>query len=61
MSDQAANVTVDARLRHFACLDRTQQEQAIRRLAAVGHGDHTIAAATRWSVEAVRHVIGERR
>jgi len=62
MTDQAANLPVEAaRLWHFVCLDRQQQEDAIRRLALLGHGDHTIARATLLSVEQVRRVIGERR
>jgi hypothetical protein len=61
VSDQAANLPVDTRLQHFACLGRIQQEQAIRRLAAAGYHDCTIAAATKLSVEMVRRVIGVRQ
>jgi DNA invertase Pin-like site-specific DNA recombinase len=47
-------------LRHFLLLDREQQESAIRRLAAAGMPEYTIATATGLSVEQVRRVIGER-
>jgi ABC-type phosphate/phosphonate transport system ATPase subunit len=42
---------------HFEHLDREQQEQAIRRLAADGMSEHSIARATRLSVEQVRRVL----
>jgi hypothetical protein len=48
-----------ARMRAFAILSREQQGQAIQRLAATGMSDHSIASATRLSVEFVRHVLGE--
>jgi hypothetical protein len=38
----ALDTAAMARL-HFHALDREQQAQAIRRLAAAGQGDHTIA------------------
>jgi hypothetical protein len=44
---------------HFHSLDRDQQAQAIRRLAASGQGDHTIAHATGLSVEQIRRVLAE--
>lgn len=50
-----------ARTAHFAALDREQQEQAVRRLAATGMGDHTIAAATQLSIEQIRRILGEGR
>ena len=48
-------------LHYFALLDRSEQRAAIVRLSAEGFSDYGIAAATRLSVEFVRHVIGERR
>lgn len=42
---------------HFHALDREQQAQAIRRLAAAGQGDHAIARATSLGVELVRRVL----
>lgn len=45
--------------RHFLCLGREQQLQAVRRLAAVGYEEGLIAAATGWSVEMVRHILSE--
>lgn len=42
---------------HFHALDREEQAAAIRRLAASGQGDHTIAHATGLSVEAVRQLL----
>ena len=47
------------RMRHFHALDREQQAQAIRRLAATGMSEHGIAHATGLSVEMVRHVLAE--
>lgn len=47
-------------LQHFLQLDHSQQCQAIRRLAAEGLSDHTIAAATRLSVEMIRRLLAER-
>jgi hypothetical protein len=46
---------------HFHTLDREQQADAIRRLAADGQGDRTIAQATGLSVEQVRRVLADRR
>jgi len=48
-------------LHHFQLLDREQQAQAIRRLAASGMSENTIAAATRLSVEQIRRILAERR
>jgi hypothetical protein len=45
--------------RCFLCLEYQQQLQAVRRLVAVGYTERLIAAATGWSVEMVRHVLGE--
>jgi hypothetical protein len=47
------------RMRHFASLDRQQQAQAIRRLAATGMTDHDISHATRLAVEQIRTMLGE--
>jgi len=44
---------------HFHALDREQQSQAIRRLAAAGLGEHTIAHATGVSVEQIRRELAE--
>jgi hypothetical protein len=44
---------------HFHALDREQQAEAIRRLAAAGQGEHTIAHATGLSVEMIRRVLAE--
>jgi hypothetical protein len=48
------------RMQNFESLDRQQQAQAIKNMAASGVGDHGIASATKLSVEAVRRVIGEK-
>lgn len=44
---------------HFHVLDQDQQAAAIRRLAATGQGEHTIAHATGLSVEQIRRVLAE--
>jgi hypothetical protein len=44
----------------FHAMPADQQQGAIRRLAAAGHGDHTIARATGLSVEMVRRLLSER-
>ena len=44
---------------HFTVLSQAEQAAAIRRLAAAGHGIHTIAHATGLSVEIVRRVLAE--
>jgi hypothetical protein len=41
------------RLRHFHALDRQQQIDAIRRLAASGMSDRAIAAATQLSIKQI--------
>lgn len=46
-------------LMHFLLLTHDQQVQAIRRLHAMGMSDHTIAAATRLSVEMIRRLLAE--
>jgi hypothetical protein len=46
-----------ARMAHFRALDRQQQIDAIRRLAALGNSDHDIAEATQLSVDFVRCLI----
>jgi hypothetical protein len=56
---QGPLITRARELRHFLLLDRSEQEVAIRRLAASGMNDYGIAAATRLSVEMIRRVIGE--
>lgn len=51
---------LEARRRyHFASLNCEQQADAIRRLAAAGHGETTISAATSLSVEQIRRVLDE--
>jgi len=42
---------------HFEALDREAQEAAIRRLAADGLSEHSIAAACRLAIEQVRRVL----
>jgi hypothetical protein len=42
---------------HFHSLDHAEQAAAIRRLAALGQSEHTIASATGLSVEAIRQVL----
>jgi DNA invertase Pin-like site-specific DNA recombinase len=44
---------------HFHALDRQQQAQAIRRLAASGQSEHTIARATGLSVEMISRILAE--
>jgi DNA invertase Pin-like site-specific DNA recombinase len=44
---------------HFHALSRQEQAQAIRRLAASGQGEHTIALATGLSVEQIRRILAE--
>lgn len=50
---------IDARMRHFATLDQTQQKQAVTRLAVLGMSDHGIAHATQLSVEFIRLVLAD--
>jgi hypothetical protein len=44
---------------YFAMLTRTEQAQAIHRLAQSGVSDYGIAAASGLSVEMVRKILGE--
>lgn len=46
---------------HFNVLDRSQQEQAIRRLSNSGMSDYGISHATGLSTEQIRRVLGENR
>jgi DNA invertase Pin-like site-specific DNA recombinase len=46
-------------LLYFALLSRAEQERAIRRLAATGMSDTTIATATKLSVEMVRRILAK--
>jgi hypothetical protein len=49
------------RLEHFMQLSAADRSLAIRRMASLGHGEYTIAAATRLRVEYVRRELaGER-
>jgi len=48
------------RMAVFHALTREQQAQAIRRLAAMGQSETTIARATGLSVEFIKRVIAER-
>ena len=53
---------LDRRARlHFERLTRDEQISAVCRMADEGRGDYEIAAATRWAVEQVRAILGERR
>jgi hypothetical protein len=47
-------------LRYFMMLSQSEQCAAIRRMAAIGMSDYTIASATRLSVEQIRQIIGDR-
>ena len=47
-------------LHHFLLLTVTEQAEAIKRMAASGWSEYTIAAASRLSVEQVRRVLAER-
>lgn len=59
-SDATSTDTPGRRLHYFKMLSHDDQRAAIRRLAASGMTDHTIAAATRLSVEMVRQILGAR-
>jgi hypothetical protein len=60
MSNIGGNLDMAALGRmHFHVLSREQQAQAIRRLAAGGQGEHTIAHATGLSVEFIRRILAE--
>jgi hypothetical protein len=56
----AASVRSGRELDYFLMLSRDDQCGAIRRMAAGGLSDYTIASATRLSVEQVRQIIGNR-
>lgn len=49
------------RRQEFQQLSRAQVSDAIRDMAAMGFGDHSIAIATQLSVEVVREVLADRR
>ena len=53
----AVTASEDARMAAFHALGVEEQAEAIRRLAASGQGVHSIACATRLSVEAVLRVL----
>lgn len=53
--------TRERELRYFLLLDRSEQEAALRRLAAAGLGDYSIATASGLSVEQVRRILTESR
>lgn len=46
-------------MRYFLLLSRDEQAAAIRRLAATGMSDYSIAAATKLAVEQIRRVLAE--
>jgi hypothetical protein len=48
----------DRRMDYFQMLTRDEQRVAIRRMAASGQSEFTIAAATRLSVEMIRKILG---
>lgn len=57
----AASMSYDLQAHHhFHAMPHDQQVQAIRRLAAAGQGDQTIARATGLSVEQIRRLMAER-
>lgn len=45
----------------FERLSHAEQIAAVHRMADQGAGDYEIAHATRWHVEEVRRVLGERK
>ena len=53
------NTTAPREMVYFALLDRAEQANAIKRLAAQGMNDSTIAAATRLSREQIRRILAE--
>ena len=57
--DESRAVIDQFRLMYFHALPQAEQEAAIRRLAAAGQGEHTIAHATGLSVEQIRRVLAE--
>jgi hypothetical protein len=52
----ALDMAALARL-HFTVLSQAERAAAIRWLSATGQGEHTIAHATGWTIEAVRRVL----
>lgn len=46
------------RMQHFAELTREEQADVVRRMAADGVSEYSIASATKLSVEMVRTIIG---
>lgn len=54
------HATDESRMRHFHCLDRSRQAEAIRRLHTAGWTEHGIAHATKLSVEMIRRVLDDR-
>jgi hypothetical protein len=51
--------TAPRELAYFLMLNPGEQAAAVRRMAALGWGDYTIAAATRLSVDYVRRQFGD--
>lgn len=51
-------MSVENRMLYFAMLTEAEQHAAIKRLAASGVGEASIAAATMLSVEQVRIILG---
>lgn len=52
-------MAIPRELMNFLLLDHSQQVEAIWRLHSTGWSDHTIAAATRLSVEMIRRILAE--
>lgn len=60
LSALAGTVAPDTnRMAHFHALAREQQAEAIRRLAATGMSEHSMAHATGLAVEQIRRVLAE--
>lgn len=60
MNELQALVRADPR-RHFKTLTHEQAVVAVRAMADSGQSETTIACATGWSVEYVKHVLGDRQ
>jgi hypothetical protein len=45
---------------HFLMMSEADRRATIQRMAKNGWSDYSIAAATRFSVEMVRNILGER-
>jgi uncharacterized protein YoaH (UPF0181 family) len=58
MNGSSMRADVMAR-QHFLSLRHEEQAQAIRRLAAVGHGELTISHATGLAIEVIKRVLAE--